>query len=63
MCVGGRGTKGDKIVMATHFELADVGYHVRQEGVAGDVERDPQTLGGGGGWGENTLLLERDCSE
>ena len=30
----------------THLELADVGYHVSEEGVAGDVERDPQTLGG-----------------
>ena len=47
--------------MATHLELADVGYHVGEEGVAGNVERDPQTLGGGGG--ENTLFLETDCSE
>ena len=41
--------------MATHLELADVGYHVGEEGVAGDVEWDPQTLGGG----EHIIFRER----
>ena len=40
-----------------NLEVADVSYHVCQQRVAGDVEWNSETLGGGGG-NENSGLWE-----
>ena len=45
----------------THLQLADVGYHVSEERVAGNVEGNTQALRGGreGGGGRGAVLMTR----